>query len=75
MEAAGSYKYFSCPQAAYLRIFARYNHPVSKVAILRSVSWIINNQNEDGSWGDETNKDVSTAAVIRALKSVNLPAS
>ncbi|MFB0543793.1 MAG: hypothetical protein ACETVR_03330 [Candidatus Bathyarchaeia archaeon] len=60
------------PQAAYLKLFASYDHPVSKVVIMRSIPWIVENQNKDGSWGDESTKDVSTLAVISALKSIGL---
>ncbi len=59
-------------QAGFLSIFARYDHPVSKLVVMRSIPWIINDQNEDGSWGEEPNKDGSTLAVISALKSVEL---
>ena len=55
-------------QAGVLGIFASYDHAVSKVVIMRSLPWIISNQNKDGSWGDEPNKDVSTLAVISALR-------
>jgi len=64
--------YFSNSQAGYLSLFASYDHPVSKVAIMRSIPWIVDNQNRDGSWGDEPNKDSSTLAVISALKNVGL---
>jgi hypothetical protein len=64
--------YFSNSQAGYLSIFASYDHPVSKVAIMRSIPWVIKSQNRDGSWGDELNKDSSTLAVISALKNVGL---
>jgi len=64
--------YFSNSQAGYLGLFASYDHPVSKVAIMRSIPWIIDNQNRDGSWGDEPNKDGSTLAVISALQNVGL---
>jgi hypothetical protein len=66
-------KYFRLSQAGYLDLFARYDHPVSRIAIMRTIPWIINNQNEDGSWGDtEEDKDTSTLSVITALKRVEL---
>lgn len=64
--------YFSNSQAGYLSLFASYNHAVSKVVIMRFIPWMVNNQNRDGSWGDEPNKDSSTLAVISALKNVGL---
>lgn len=56
----------------YLEIFARYDHPVSKVVIMRSIPWIVNNQNQDGSWGARSDKDSSTLAVINALRLAGL---
>jgi len=64
--------YFSHSQAGFLSLFASYDHSVSKVAIMRSIPWIVNNQNRDGSWGNEPNKDSPTLAVISALKNVGL---
>ena len=61
-----------CPsQAHMLRVFSYYDHPVSRVAILRAVPWIIENQNRDGSWGENDRKDASTLAVIQALMRVS----
>jgi len=57
-------------QTGFLSLFASYDHIVSKVVITRSIPWIVKSQNEDGSWGDEANKDPSTLAVITALKSI-----
>ena len=54
-------------QAGYLDVFSRYEHGISKVVILRSIPWAIKAQNEDGSWGDTADKDISTLAVIKAL--------
>ena len=59
-------------QAGFFSIFAGYDHPVSKLVIMRAIPWVINDQNEDGSWGEESNKDGSTLAIIGALKSVEL---
>jgi len=56
----------------YLGFFARHDHPISKVVIFRSLPWIVENQNEDGSWGGRLNKDRGTLAVIEALKRVKL---
>ena len=53
-----------------LQVFAGYHHPVSKVVILRAVPWIVDSQNEDGSWGEEPRVDASTYAVLCALASV-----
>ena len=64
------HRYFHDGQAALLEIFARYDHPVSKVVILRSIPWVIDAQNEDGSWGREPYRDASTVAVVSALVSL-----
>jgi hypothetical protein len=57
-------------QAGFLELFARYDHPVSKVVVLRALPWIVDAQNEDGSWGEEGNVDASTLAVVTALLSL-----
>ena len=57
-------------QTGLLSLFASYDHPISKVVIMRSFPWIVNSQNKEGSWGDESNKDASTLAVITALRSI-----
>ena len=59
-------------QAGYLGIITGYDIPIAKVAILRSVPWILENQNEDGSWGEEHERESATLAVVRALKIVGL---
>jgi len=63
-------------QAHMLQVFSGYDHPASRVAIMRAIPWIVGNQNPDGSWGEEERKDASTLAVIRALLRVRdlLPA-
>jgi bifunctional DNA-binding transcriptional regulator/antitoxin component of YhaV-PrlF toxin-antitoxin module len=57
-------------QAGLLDLFARYDHPASKAAIMRAIPWILGSQNEDGSWGEEPRKDASTLAILSALVSV-----
>ena len=59
-----------------LQVFSYYDHPASRVAIMRSIPWIIDNQHPDGSWGEDDRKDASTLAVLQALLRVNdlLPA-
>jgi len=37
---------------------------------MRSIPWIVNDQNEDSSWGDKSNKDSSTLAVVCALRNI-----
>lgn len=50
-----------------LEAFARYDHRASRVVITRSLPWIVEGQNEDGSWGETPKKDVATLAVMNAL--------
>lgn len=57
-------------QAGMLQVFASYDHPASKVVIMRSLPWIADAQNEDGSWGEEPRKDASTLAILNALVSL-----
>ena len=59
-------------QPLYLSLFGLYDTPVARTVILRSVPWILENQNEDGSWGDEKERESATLAVIRALRRVDL---
>ena len=63
-------------QPALLQVFAGFDHPASKVAIMRSLPWIAAAQNEDGSWGEEPVEDAATFAVLSALDRVRdyLPA-
>ena len=51
----------------YLQLFASYDHPVAKVAILRSLPWIIDAQNPDGSWGEGPRVGSATLATLSAL--------
>ncbi|MFH1572107.1 MAG: hypothetical protein ABIL09_29215 [Gemmatimonadota bacterium] len=57
-------------QAGILETFARYDHPVTPVVILRSLPWIIDSQNEDGTWGSPDARGSATLAVLAALASV-----
>jgi hypothetical protein len=63
-------------RTGFLQLFARYDHPASKVAIMRALPWIVAAQNEDGSWGEGGGKDVATYAALSALASLGelLPA-
>lgn len=54
----------------YLDLFSRYDCPVSKVAIMRSLPWILDTQNQDGSWGDGQHNEAPTLAIVRALQRV-----
>ena len=51
MTGRESARFFWSPEAAMLDLFARYDHPASRLAILRALPWIKRSQNEDGSWG------------------------
>jgi hypothetical protein len=58
------------PQAGILEAIARYDHPASKVVVMRALPWIVDTQNPDGSWGEESDKDGSTYAILSALVSL-----
>jgi hypothetical protein len=58
------------PQEGILEAVARYDHPASKVIVWRALPWIVEAQNEDGSWGQEPYRDGATLAVLSALGSV-----
>jgi hypothetical protein len=57
-------------QAGFLELFARYDHPISKIVVLRALPWIADAQNKDGSWGEKGNPDASTLAIVIALLSL-----
>jgi hypothetical protein len=57
-------------QAGILEAMSRYDHPASKVTVLRALPWIVEAQNEDGSWGEGSRRDGSTLAILSALLSV-----
>lgn len=63
-------------QAGILEAMSRYDHPASKVTVMRAIPWIVEAQNEDGSWGEGSTRDVTTLAIVNALLSVRdcLPA-
>ena len=63
-------RFFNEGQAMMLGIFAGYDHPASKVAIMRSIPWVVATQNVDGSWGKGLYSDAATLCVVRALKSL-----
>ena len=54
-----------------LDLLSRFDTPVSTFGILRAIPWIVENQNEDGSWGGDAFKDRSTLAVLSALAAVS----
>jgi hypothetical protein len=53
--------------AGILETFARFDHPASRVVLLRALPWIVEAQNEDGSWGEQERAEVSTCAILHAL--------
>ncbi|UCH35053.1 MAG: hypothetical protein JSV65_01505, partial [Armatimonadota bacterium] len=63
-------RYTALTQGGFLELFAAYDHPAAKTAIMRSVPWVIESQNPDGSWGEESKRDAETYAVLAGLVSV-----
>jgi hypothetical protein len=62
--------HFADPTIFMLNLLSRYDHPAATLGILRAVPWILRNQNEDGSWGEEPYKDSATLVVLEALAKV-----
>ena len=54
-----------------LEMFARFDHPVTDLVLLRAVPWIVATQNADGSWGGAAKevalRDAETYAAVKAL--------
>jgi hypothetical protein len=51
-------------------VFSPNTSTAAKLGILLSLPWLIKNQNEDGTWGNDSIKESATLAVIQALKSI-----
>jgi hypothetical protein len=64
-------RYFTDPTIFMLDLLSRYDHPVATLGILRAVPWMLRNQKEDGSWGEEPYKDSATLIVLEALGKVS----
>jgi hypothetical protein len=58
---------FTDMQLAFLQIYSNYDYTIARLALLRALPWIINNQNKDGSWGKEPYQDIATYIVVRSL--------
>ncbi len=57
-----------------LKTLAKYNTTIAKLGIILAIPWLIENQNEDGSWGEkEYSKENATIAVLEALRRINFP--
>ncbi|MFX0206176.1 MAG: hypothetical protein ACFFDT_09325, partial [Candidatus Hodarchaeota archaeon] len=54
-----------------LQVLAKYDSLPAKLGILFALPWIINNQNEDGTWGTENCRESATLAIIEALKRID----
>ncbi len=66
----GHFDYKHAGKYFYIDLFALFDIAAAKAALMRSVPWIIEAQNPDGSWGEGDNAGASTLAVVRALDSV-----
>ncbi|HUT81018.1 MAG TPA: hypothetical protein VMZ29_07430 [Candidatus Bathyarchaeia archaeon] len=57
-----------------LSTFAKYNSVIAKLGIILAIPWLIENQNEDGTWGDKVlSKESATLTVLEALRRINFP--
>ncbi|MCG3254316.1 MAG: hypothetical protein H7648_10765 [Candidatus Heimdallarchaeota archaeon] len=54
----------------FLKVFSKYKTKAAQLGILLSLPWIIENQNEDGTWGDQSTKESASLAVLHALKNI-----
>jgi len=63
--------HFTDPTIFMLDLLSRYDHPVAALGILRAVPWMLRNQNEDGSWGEEPYKDSATLVILEALGKIS----
>jgi hypothetical protein len=54
-----------------LQVLAKYSSLPAKLGILIALPWIIQNQNEDGSWGNEKFKESATLAIVNALNRID----
>ena len=61
---------YSLSPFSFLKTFSKYETKASQIGILLSLPWIINNQNEDGTWGNNSTKESATLAVVSALKNI-----
>jgi hypothetical protein len=61
---------YSLSPYTFLSVFSKYDSTAAKLGILLSLPWLVKNQNEDGTWGDDSVKESATLAVIQALKSI-----
>lgn len=50
-----------------LGLFARYDHPAATIVLMRALPWIVETQNEDGSWGEDERVEAATLTVLQAL--------
>ncbi len=66
----GHFDYKHVGKFFYIDLFALFEMTVAKAAIMRSIPWIIEAQNPDGSWGEGDNVGASTLAVVRAVDSI-----
>lgn len=54
-----------------LQVLAKYDSLPAKLGIHLALPWIVENQNENGSWGEEKYRESATLAVINALNKID----
>jgi len=62
---------YSLSPYTFLKVFSKYDTKAARLGILLSLPWIIENQNKDGTWGDQSIMGSATLAVIGALKNID----
>ncbi len=53
-----------------LGLFARYDHSAAPIVLMRALPWLVEAQNEDGSWGEGDRAGAATLTVLQALRSL-----
>jgi hypothetical protein len=61
---------YSLSPYTFLSMFSKYKTKAARLGILLSLPWIIENQNEDGTWGKQSTGESATLAVLNALKNI-----
>lgn len=67
IDCPRNFEFLHSADVVFLSTLAMFDHPISRVGIMRYAPWIVANQNRDGSWGDEEHKDAATLAMLQTL--------
>ena len=65
-------KKYSVSPYTLLKLFGSYNTLPAKIGTLISLPWILQNQNDDGTWGKDNQRNNATLAVLSVLRNAKL---